>query len=172
MMESKNNNWILLVISLILAFLSLYLYLDWKSIRNSNKNITETVYEVKYDTLLVTDTFIIDRPIPRKVEIVRFDTIRKDTILPYYNNVYRDTVCQGENSAVVEVFTSGLEHRIDSISALLRRQELTREVTITKTIKEHPRITFGLQVGYGIGVNTREFEPFVGVGITYNLWKR
>ena len=44
--------------------------------------------------------------------------------------------------------------------------------TITKTItkrKYSPRINVGIQGGYGYVFTSRQFEPYIGVGITFDI---
>lgn len=66
-------------------------------------------------------------------------------------------------------WVSGYDPKIDSIK--VRERIITTTNTITQTKKEYRRWNVGITAGYGYGLTNRQFEPFVGVGITYNIFK-
>lgn len=68
-------------------------------------------------------------------------------------------------------YVSGYRPNLDSI--FVRQKEVYRTITVTKTIKEKEfrRWNVGLIGGYGYGFSSKQFEPFVGVGVTYNIFK-
>ena len=78
-----------------------------------------------------------------------------DTVqIPISQNVY-----QGTNYTA---YVSGFHQQLDSIEV--------RERVITNTIvKKRSRWNVGISAGYGI--NKNGLTPFIGVGITYNLFR-
>lgn len=122
------------------------------------------------DTVTVTDTVFIDRPVVKDSIVVRTVTrfLRlADTVCV----VFHDTTTI-HDSILVEVpitqkqyagedyraWVSGFEPRLDSIE-VYRRQT---------TIRIRPRRwSVGIQAGYGL--TTRGFAPYVGVGVVYRL---
>lgn len=81
-----------------------------------------------------------------------------DVILPITQNVYRDST--------YTAYVSGYQPKLDSILVYPK----TEIITITEKAKQK-RWSVGFQVGYGVNVRgTPEFFPYVGVGITYNLF--
>lgn len=97
--------------------------------------------------------------IPVKVYIpVPGDTIRDTTViyLPITQKVYRDSL--------YTAYVSGYRAKLDSIEVYGR----TRTVTIRET-PGRKRFGLGLQVGYGMAGN--KASPFVGVGVSYNLFE-
>lgn len=97
--------------------------------------------------------------IPVKVYIpVPGDTIRDTTViyLPITQKVYRDSL--------YTAYVSGYRAKLDSIEVYGR----TRTVTIRET-PGRKRFGLGLQVGYGMAGN--KVSPFVGVGVSYNLFE-
>ena len=158
------------IITLVSLIIGLFLIHYLTTQRDARNNVSEVKYELKTDTIRDTLFLFKDKLVPIKVEKVRFDTIKQDTILPYYNNVYRDTLCQGKDTAVVLVSTSGYEHKIDSLHLELRKQEITREITRTITVeKQRSRFHISPQVGVGVGIFNKKPDIYIGVGCSYDF---
>lgn len=62
-------------------------------------------------------------------------------------------------------WVSGFQAKLDSIYIT------SRTTTITKTVPKYRRWNVGITGGYGYGFFSKQFEPYVGVGITVNLLK-
>lgn len=112
---------------------------------------------VQYDTLKVTEPVYITKYVKDSIKVVIKDTIRvHDTAymyLPREYRVYKDSMYR----AVV----SGYEPRLDTIEIYNK--------TVTH-IKEKPKLSFGLQAGYGLTYNNGlALSPYVGLGITYKF---
>lgn len=126
---------------------------------------------VERDTVTITDTIFVDRPVVRDSIVVktvtRFLRVADTTCV-----VFRDTV---RDSVLVEVpieqkvygdsnytaWVSGYLPKLDSI------QVYRRETVIRTRAK---RWAIGVQAGYGI--TTRGFAPYAGVGVTYRIGRR
>lgn len=67
-------------------------------------------------------------------------------------------------------YVSGYEPRLDSI--FVREKIVEHSIVETRTVatKKFRRWNVGLVGGYGYGFKSKEFEPFVGVGITLSLF--
>ena len=67
-------------------------------------------------------------------------------------------------------YVSGYDPRLDSI--YVRQKEIWRTITETRTVptKKFRRWNLGLIGGYGYGIKSKEFEPFVGVGLTLSIF--
>lgn len=158
-------NFIFVVIYIIMAF-DLYKSECHKGME------TDTVRLVSYDTL----RFYHHDTIPKVVKerIVRFVPVpaKQDTInsasgpgtdsIPVVQKEYTD-------DSTYTAWVSGLSvndyPRLDSIS-IIQRQVTER---ITETVNVHrktPRWGFGLQAGYGFGISSRKFEPYIGLGVS------
>ena len=73
------------------------------------------------------------------------------------------------DDSLYTAWVSGFEPNLDSIS--LHQPEII--TTITKTIvKPSPLITFGIQAGGGYGVFNRQFDTYIGVGVSLNVWRK
>lgn len=123
--------------------------------------------EVKTNTIIKHDTVAYSKPVPYYITKTKTKT---DTLL--YTKI--DTVKQ---TAVVEIpierkeyadsnyycAISGYHPILDTIAIFKQDKVITN--TITRTIKKTPLITVQPQIGYGFGLNSRQFEPSVGISI-------
>ena len=126
------------------------------------------------DTVFQKDTFIIEKPIPKYIEVLKIDTVfneKGDTIqLVTENKIYNDTLCNQNDSIILQSSIRGINPTLDYIKADWRRQNITNTIEITKYIKTKPkRFTFNPQIGVGYGVFNKRPDVFFGVGISVNL---
>lgn len=155
---------------LILALLVVLLYRDYTG-SNVNKDIAEP------DTLrvVVYDTIPYYKPIPKDSVVVRYITER----LPVVDSSV-DKVGSSVDSVAVEIpithkvyedsnytaWVSGYKPSLDS----LRIYQQTQTITIVER-KKPKRWSVGVTAGYGITMQgSPQLEPFIGIGLTYNLW--
>ncbi|MDR2911241.1 MAG: hypothetical protein LBV47_07770 [Bacteroidales bacterium] len=130
-------------------------------------NVREVVRtEIQYDTLIMHDTVVYEKPVPVVHQIVRTDTVMLE--MP------ADTV-----KVLVEVPIERSEYKTDDYRAVIegyRASLLSMEVypktqiitkTETVTVFKKPKLGFGIQAGYGITQNG--LEPYLGVGIQYQF---
>lgn len=136
---------------------------------------TDTVYIVKRDTIpqMVSEKIVKYVKIPQIIEHVKetckesLDSLTQDSLIVVQREYTDDST--------YTAYVSGLKYseypKLDSIA--VRQREITRTihdvVTITKEEKA-PRVSFGVQAGYGLGIVSGKFEPYIGVGIGYRLW--
>lgn len=122
--------------------------------------------KVKTDTLKVVDTLKFYTPKPVKVFKIRHDTLRiavaGDTLataLPIESKVYKDSS--------YTAYISGYNAQLDSIYI---RSPTTYITTNTeKIITRNKRFNIGVIGGFGLGLKSKAFEPFLGVGVSYSL---
>lgn len=173
--QTKSNTLIFIaIIMMAIAFFSLYF-----SKTPPNVNKTDTVYVS--DTIYKDTTLTIfkEKPVVKEVYLTKVDTFYtsegKDTILKTESKLYQDTLCCKNDSIILKNYISGVNPTLDSIKADWRKQEtiITNTVEITKYIEKKrtflDRFSIGIGVGYGIGLNNKQFEPFIGVSFNYNL---
>lgn len=63
--------------------------------------------------------------------------------------------------------------KLDSIRFDLKGYNVRDKEVITKTITKRQKAKkwhVGVQAGYGYGFKSKQVEPFIGVGVSYNLW--
>ena len=126
---------------------------------------SEPIVIEKIDTLIVRDTFTIDKPkiverrVVEKVPYVVRDTLHKtDTLwLEREAVVYKDSL--------VRVVASGISPSIDSVTHYVSTKIITKEIPYE--VARRPRWVIGVTAGYGVAKDG--LSPYVGVGVTYPL---
>ena len=137
------------------------------------KERIKTEVVTKYDTIkaiapeLVHDTIVkwqVARvPIDHFREVTKMikDTDSVDVTLPITQRTYRDSN--------YTAWVSGYQPKLDSIHTYNKAIYTTR--TIERTITKPPRKWgIGISAGYGYGINSKLFEPYIGVGVTYVIF--
>jgi len=129
------------------------------------------------DTLRVTDTLFVDKPVPVKdsviTHVIRKPVILHDTVLV---TLQPDSLYASGDSIIVPItqttytddttytaWVSGYSARLDSI----RTYRQTVYVTKTVSMESAKKWSLGLQGGFYI--TPRGLQPGLGIGITYNL---
>lgn len=127
---------------------------------------------VRYDTIWPDNKEVKNIPksgnksaenIPQKAEKIWEDTLKsaenipQPVVIPITQKEYKDSD--------YTAYVSGFHAKLDSIEVR------TKEVTYTKTETKFRRWNIGLTGGYGYGFRSKQFEPFVGIGITLNIFR-
>lgn len=125
--------------------------------------------ELVRDTVTVIDTVRDTVPKPYRVEVVRMDTFylpifvgdssevdSVPVVLPIEKKEYKTD----EYRAVI----SGFHPNLDFIETYTKSQT----VTVTPINRRRKRFGLGVQAGYGFFGN--KASPYVGVGVSYNLF--
>ena len=121
------------------------------------------------DTLVLTDTIIKMQPKPYKVIII--DTIYlpqqpqqpQKPQQPQIDTLIRQEVIYKDSTYMAVV--GGIEPYLKSIEIYPKTIYVNNNTTTT--IKVRSRFGLGVQAGYGYGRNG--LQPYVGVGVQYNL---
>ena len=123
------------------------------------------------DTLVLTDTIVKMQPKPYKVIII--DTIylpqqpqqpQQDTLKqPQIDTLIRQEITYQDSTYTAVV--GGIEPYLKSIEIYPKTIYVNNNTTTT--IKVRSRFGLGVQAGYGYGRNG--LQPYVGVGVQYNL---
>ena len=118
------------------------------------------------DTLVLTDTIVKMQPKPYKVTII--DTIYlpqkpQQPQKPQYDTLIRQEVIYKDSTYMAVV--GGIEPYLKSIEIYPKTIYVNNNTTTT--IKVRSRFGLGVQVGYGLSRNG--LQPYVGVGVQYNL---
>lgn len=168
----KGKNILILVLLLIAFALGFYLGRD-KTGGEQVKERVKTEVVTKYDTIKaaapepVHDTIIkwqvarvpIDHPRDCTKMVKDADSV--NVTLPITQRVYRDSS--------YTAWVSGYKPSLDSIHTYNKMVYTTR--TIERTITKPPRKWgIGINAGYGYGINSKLFEPYIGVGVTYVIF--
>ena len=167
-MNKNTLHTILLVIAIFMmaiAFFSVYF--------RQPKEVLKTDTITKVDTFWQDSIIYKDRVklVPKEVEVIKYDTITKDTVLTTVQKYYQERFYLGKDTADVGILASGINPSVDSIGIKLmtRRPTVVQTVEITKYVEKkrsiihiQPQATFGYDplnknwgavIGLGIGVD-------------------
>lgn len=177
----RNNTLIFISLFITLAILSIFYVNDNYNIKDwfNNTQKTDTVFSTKTDTLWKDTTIIEKEFVPKTIVKIKTDTLFKengDTIqLITESKRFDKTILSGKDTADVQVYTSGINTSLDSLKMRLKTHNkvITNTVEITKYVEKKKmfwdRWHVGLQGGYGYTFKTKDLQPYVGVGISFDL---
>ena len=143
---------------------------------------TVTVKKIYYDTLTTIN------PTPTNEAVVGKVAVPSVYFFPYPTSFPKDTACADTATSIYHppdtvylprmqreysdssytAWVSGYDPTLDSIK--VRERTIVNTITITKR-KEASRWNIGFVGGYGYGFQSKTMEPFIGIGVTYNLFK-
>lgn len=151
------------IVLIIIVTVVITMFLYRCSNRGSVKTpvvVTDTTTVVRVDTIHIPTPIYIRSHVVDTVKVI--DTlISRDTLyIPITQRVYQDSS--------YTAYVSGYLPSLDSIEVYNRT--VYRDITTTITPpKSHPkRWGLGVQAGYGIGING--LQPYIGVGLSYNVF--
>lgn len=128
------------------------------------------------DTLIYFDTIPYFLPVPKDSLVIKYITV----MLPVPPDTTQDSLIMppSQDSATVQIpitqkhyettdyraYVSGYRPSLDSIFVTRRTEQVV--------IRQQPKKwNIGVQAGYGLSLQQQPtFTPFIGIGITYNLF--
>lgn len=116
-------------------------------ITNRIDTIRDTVPVPVYES--VVDSFPFAVPVPG-------DTVRDTVYLPITQKIYKDSL--------YTAYVSGYRAKLDSIEVYSKMQTV-----FVRERAKRKRFGLGVQAGYGFLGN--KLSPYVGVGVSCNLWE-
>lgn len=141
------------------------------------------VVEVSSDTVRVThiDTIPYYKPVPKDSVIVKYITARlpvakRDTSERFANisktidSVQVELPIEQKRYAdsTYTAYVSGYEPRLDSIFVYPRREIV--KITTERTAYKYRNRRFGIGIQAGYGITPKGAKPYIGIGISYNLF--
>ena len=163
-----------LILTLALAVLVLgvcnYAQCTQNAVRDDfrEKLLVDTLYLEKTDTVPViqkeTITRYIKVPVPRQDDCGGIDTCSADSVqLAVVQRTYSDdsTYTAYVSGVAVDSFP-----KLDSIKVTQRI--IIKEHEIERTITKKRPITYGLQIGAGYGIVTKQPDIYIGIGLHWN----
>lgn len=178
-MKMKKNN---VIIYGILVLVSLFVLCGmlWCTYQYPMEVVkTDTVFSTKTDTLWKDTTIVAKQIIPKIIEKVKTDTVydsNGDTIqLVTESKTYEKRLISDKDTADLKIYTTGINTSLDSLKMRLRThtEVITNTIEVTKIVERKKtawdKISIGLQGGYGYAFKSKEFSPYVGIGLAVNL---
>lgn len=173
MMKDKLHTILLLTALVMMVASWVMLYCS-----KTEPNIEKVDTVITSDTVFKTDTFRIEKLVPKKVVEIKRDTFytkdSSEVVLVTENKEYKDTISTNDgDSIILNNFISGINPQLDSAKVSLKKKEVTNTIEITKYVEKKrtiwDRFSLGAGIGYGYGLKNKDLEPFVGFSLTYNL---
>ena len=175
----KNNNtfiWLSLWFAIVILG-TLFFMRECQTPPNIEK--VDTVFTTKTDTIWKDTTITEKEFVPKIIVKTKVDTVytqNGDTLqLVTEAKTFEKRLISDKDTADVEVFTSGINTSLDSLKMRLKthKEIVTNTIEITKIVEKKKtvwdRFHISLQGGYGYGFNYKGFEPYVGIGGSFDL---
>lgn len=169
----KRNTYylIILIVSILFGLSLCYNFKQYRDLHEQPVKIVEKTvikYTEKKDSMpeAKKETVIRYIKVPIKADSAYLDSIgenKQDSIcLEVTQKMYTD-------DSTYTAWVSGYEPQLDSI--FVRQKEILHSIVETRTVatKKFRRWNLGLIGGYGYGFQSKQVEPFVGLGITISL---
>lgn len=187
-MKKKTITYIVFTL-LLLLFVSLFWnykqYRDIKELPTETKEVTVVKYIEKKDSLPAEkeERVIGKISVPVKSARVGSDSTDYSPVGSEKVRVsYPDMECSDSieieitqkvysDDSTYTAYVSGYKPKLDSI--FVNQKVIDHTIINTRTLKEKEfrRFNIGLIGGYGYGFQSKTFEPFVGIGFTWNFFK-
>ena len=165
------KEWGLIAIAIVVTILTM------KACQHFNRHgIVEHTTVV--DTCVVYDTVKYFKPVPKDSIVIRYVTTTLpavqhiDTVTVFDSIKVEIPIIQKEyKDSTYHAFVSGYMPSLDSIT-VYPKTIYVNSITTNKYIPKTKRWGIGLQAGYGayINSNTVHTAPYIGVGISYNIF--
>ena len=178
----RNNTLIWVCLFIIVVILSIF-YIDRNyNVRDIINNVqkTDTIITTKTDTLWKDTTIIEKEFVPKIIVKTKTDTLFKangDTVrLVTESKRFDKSIVSDKDTADVEIYTSGINTSLDSLKMSLKthRKIITKEIEITKYIKERKkfkdRFHISPQIGVGYGFINKKVDVYGGIGVGIDIW--
>lgn len=127
---------------------------------------------VQVDTITYIDTIEYVKPVPKDSLVIRHKTITDTiTVVTEHGDTnvvahYNIPIIQKEyQDSTYHAWVSGYEPQIDSIYVFPKTMMIN--TTITNTKYKTKRWGVGVQVG--VGMTPQKIQPYIGVGLQYNI---
>lgn len=176
----KNNTLIFVSLFICFAIFGL-IYLDRSGYFEPDIETikTDTVFSTKTDTLWKDTTIFEKEIVPKYIVKKKVDTVytkEGDTLnLITEAKRFDKRLISNKDTADLQIYTTGIETSLDSLKMRLKTHTdvITNTVEVTKYIQKKKtfwdRWHVGLQGGYGYTFKTKDLQPYVGVGISFDL---
>lgn len=118
------------------------------------------------DTLVIRDTVRVETPKPIKETIIRLDTLTLTDTLLFSDTVYVEIPVTSKvyEDSLYKAWVSGYKARLDSIEVY------PVHIIETVYVPQVKRTRWGIGLQAGFGTDFHGWTPYVGVGVSYNLW--
>lgn len=170
----KNN----VLLYVVLVILSLFVLGGMFWVNSRLPMVMERVDTIEKVEFKWKDTIVKDTVFqPKYIKVLKRDTVFKengDTMeLVRTSETYQKSIVSDKDTADLTLYISGIETSLDSLEMRFSTHTEYITNTVIKTVEREKtfkdRFHIGLQLGYGIGLKDKEFQPFIGVGASFDF---
>lgn len=128
----------------------------------------------KVDTLVIYETKLVEKPVfveKKVVEKVPVPVPVSDTVMVHDTiYVYMDREQVHWQDSLSDVYASGYDVQVDSVRHNIQTQVITKERDVIVKVK--PKWSVGIHAGYGAFAKNGQISasPYIGAGVSYNLF--
>lgn len=128
----------------------------------------------RVDTLVIYETKLVEKPVfveKKVIEKVPVPVPVSDTMMVHDTiYVYMDREQVHWQDSLSDVYASGYDVQVDSVRHNIQTQVITKERDVIVKVK--PKWSVGVHAGYGAFANNGQIatSPYIGVGVSYNLF--
>lgn len=125
------------------------------------KRDTVVNFQKDYDTVYISKT--------KYKDVYRYDTVHVNDIVYVRDTLHNYEFREPDYSLAVNAV------RLDNYKLDIHKSDtITTTTTIYKTEYKNKKntISIGVQCGYGLGLETKHVEPYVGLGVQINLFQK
>lgn len=157
------KNIILGIVVALVVFFSGFL------VRECTYKLPEPEIKTIVDTLVVTDTLTITEFVEVRREVRDTMWIDVGDIITVHDTTYlplpREYVTYQDSS--YRAVVSGFRPRLEELEMYPQKEIVTIQTEKTIVVPDKKRFGVGIQAGYGI--TPAGFQPYLGVGLSYNI---
>lgn len=188
-MDKKTLTYIVLAMLLLLGVSLFWNYKQYRDMKEHPKVVRDSVTVIQYvekkDSMpnAKTETVVGSIKVPIQKKKKDNDSELPQVVLDSFPNFSQAVpTAEMEDSLELEItqkvysdssytaYVSGYRPNLDSI--FVRQKVITNTIHETRTIetKKFRKWNIGITGGYGLGLQSGRFEPFIGVGVTIRLF--
>lgn len=167
-----DRKWLFILLLSVLFFITFIVGYQVGEMRSEGSITSDTVTVVEFDTIESVRDTTIYKQVPKFIEKLRVDTVKKDTVLVTERKEYINECTNENDTAIIKTTIVGVNASLDSLSVLWKKRNIiqTNTITVTKYIEKPSKlITIKPQIGVGYGVLHKNIDMYVGVGASINI---
>lgn len=113
---------------------------------------------VNYDTVYIKNT--------KYKNIYKYDTVVVNNTVYVKDSVHNYSFFEKDYDLSIDAV------KLDNYKLNIHTQDTVSyiQTNFIKKTKNKQRISFGIQAGYGVTLKSKQFEPYLGVGLSYKIF--
>lgn len=172
-MKQNKLHTVLMLIALAMmtaAFFTVY----YKTPKTIEKRDTTIIRDTIWKDTTITEKQVIPKIIVKKKVDTVYTPLGDTLHLVTESKMFDKRFISSKDTCDLQIYTTGINTSLDSLKWRLKTHRVnTTEIVEVIKYEEKKRFIdrfhIGLQVGYGLGLKNRDFEPYIGFGGSFDL---